>query len=77
MSVCLDYKQRFKENNHQSMQRAPASSYVSDELISSGAGSGCPSSSVDDECTPTYDSGRNGNHMAHSSCQPTTLLHKY
>lgn len=62
-SIPADYRQRFKENNHQSMQRAPESSYASDDLVYSGAGSGCPSSSADDECVPTYSSGRGGNQI--------------
>jgi len=60
-SIPADYRQRFKDNN-QSMQRASESSYpsVSDDLVFSGAGSGCPSSSVDDECVPVYNTGRGG-----------------
>nr|CAH0109280.1 unnamed protein product [Daphnia galeata] len=58
-SIPADYRQRFKDNN-QSMQRAPESAYpnVVDDLVFSGAGSGCVSSTVDDECVPSYNTGR-------------------
>jgi hypothetical protein len=61
-SIPADYRQRFKDNN-QSMQRAPESAYpnVVDDLVFSGAGSGCVSSTVDDECVPSYNTGRGGN----------------
>lgn len=60
-SIPADYRQRFKDNN-QSMQRAPESAYpnVVDDLVFSGAGSGCVSSTVDDECIPSYNTGRGG-----------------
>lgn len=60
-SIPADYRQRFKDNN-QSMQRAPESAYpnVVDDLVFSGAGSGCLSSTVDDECVPSYNTGRGG-----------------
>ena len=62
-SIPADYRQRFKDNN-QSMQRASESSYPSssqsDDLVFSGAGSGCPSSSVDDECVPVFNTGLGG-----------------
>ena len=63
-SIPADYRQRFKDNN-QSMQRAPESAYpnVVDDLVFSGAGSGCLSSTVDDECVPSYNTGRGGNIM--------------
>lgn len=42
------------------MQRAPESGYpnVVDDLVFSGAGSGCVSSTVDDECVPSFNTGR-------------------
>lgn len=58
-SIPADYRQRFKDNNHP-MQRAPETAYqsISDDLVFSG--SGCSSSSVDDECVPSYNTGRGG-----------------
>lgn len=63
-SIPADYRQRFKDNN-QSMQRAPESAYpnVVDDLVFSGAGSGCVSSTVDDECIPSYNTGRGGENL--------------
>lgn len=64
-SIPADYRQRFKDNN-QSMQRAPESGYasVNDDLVFSGAGSGCPAGSgsngIDDECVPSFNTGRGG-----------------
>ena len=58
-SVPSDYRQRVKDYVHQSMQRAPESSSptIVDDLVFSGAGSGCPPTTVDDECVPAYNTG--------------------
>ena len=56
-SIPTDYRQRLSV--HQSMQRAPESANptIGDDLVFSGAGSGCPPTTVDDECVPVYNSG--------------------
>uniref|UniRef100_A0A0P4XQR9 Neurexin-2-beta n=1 Tax=Daphnia magna TaxID=35525 RepID=A0A0P4XQR9_9CRUS len=71
-SIPADYRQRFKDNN-QSMQRAPESAYpnVVDDLVFSGAGSGCVSSTVDDECIPSYNTGRGDDLITPVFSRPT------